>query len=112
MTHLMKLQPGPFEKIARGEKTVELRLLDEKRSKIRPGDEIEFTNLASPGEKLRTVVLALHRFDSFEQLYKCLPMEKCGYSPGESADFRDMEAYYSKEEQARFGVVGIEISKI
>ena len=111
MTHQMKLQPGPFEKIARGEKTVELRLFDEKRSKIKVGDEIEFTKLAALEEKLLTKVLALHRFDSFEQLYKCLPLEKCGYSPGETADFRDMEAYYSKEEQALYGVVGIELCK-
>ena len=31
MVHRMNLQPEPFEKIAAGRKTIELRLLDEKR---------------------------------------------------------------------------------
>lgn len=33
MTHSMKLKDNPFNKIASGEKTIELRLYDEKRKK-------------------------------------------------------------------------------
>ena len=42
MIHTMKLDAEPFEKIKNGSKTVELRLFDEKRQKIKPGDIIEF----------------------------------------------------------------------
>ena len=44
MTHQMQLQPEPFSMIKSGVKTIELRLYDEKRRKIRIGDEILFTN--------------------------------------------------------------------
>lgn len=108
--HKMKLRPEPFEKIKAGEKTIELRLFDEKRQQIRPGDEIEFTNTAT-GETLRKTVIKLHRFDSFAALYRALPLLQCGYTQEDvaQADPADMEAYYSAEEQAKYGVVGIEL---
>ena len=54
--HHMNLNPDPYEMIKNGKKTIELRLYDEKRRKIRPSDEIVFTNTAT-GETLRTRVL-------------------------------------------------------
>jgi len=38
MKHEMKLYPEPFQMIADGRKTIELRLYDEKRKKIKAGD--------------------------------------------------------------------------
>ena len=106
--HPMKLHASPFEKIKSGEKTIELRLYDEKRQQIRVGDQIEFTNTAT-GETLRKTVAKLHRFDSFETLYKSLPLLKCGYTAEDihTAHPSDMEAYYSAQEQEQYGVVGI-----
>ena len=111
MTHKMKLHPEPFELIASGEKTIELRLLDEKRRSIVAGDEILFVNTADPTAALRRRVRALHVFASFAELYRALPLNKCGYRPHELASAlpEDMEAYYSPEEQSCFGVVGIEL---
>lgn len=108
--HSMKLNPSPFEKIKSGEKTIELRLFDEKRQQIQPGDQIVFTNTET-GETLIAKVEQLHRFDNFAQLYASLPLLKCGYTAEDidTADPADMEAYYSKEEQTNYGVVGIEI---
>ncbi len=109
--HQMKLYAEPFEKIKSGQKTIELRLWDEKRQKIKIGDTIVFTNTTN-GEKLQATVLQLHRFNSFEALYQSLPLLKCGYTEEtiEIAKASDMDAYYSAEEQAKYGVVGIEIS--
>ena len=42
MTHNMKLNDAPFETIKNGKKTIELRLYDEKRRKIKIGDTICF----------------------------------------------------------------------
>lgn len=108
--HEMKLRPEPFAKIKSGAKTIELRLYDEKRQKIRVGDLIIFTNTES-GEQIRATVKKLHRFDSFEALYKSLPLLKCGYTPEDinTAHPSDMENYYSVEEQQKYGVVGIEL---
>lgn len=109
--HNMKLNPKPFEMIKRGIKTIELRLLDEKRRKIKPGDVIIFTN-TEDGRTIRTTVLKLHVFDTFQQLYDTLPLLKCGYTSKDvaSASASDMMEYYSEEEQRKYGVVGIEIT--
>ncbi len=110
-THSMNLTPAPFEMIKSGEKTIELRLFDEKRQKIKPGDTIVFTNTET-AETLETAVAALHRFDSFEELYKSLPLLKCGYTEETVSEAKpaDMEFYYSVDAQKKYGVVGIEIS--
>lgn len=111
MTHTMKLKDDPFNKIASGRKTIELRLYDEKRQAIKVGDWIEFTKISNPAKKLLTEVTALYLFPSFQALYDVLPLKKCGYS-GETlkhASYRDMEQYYSPVEQAQHGVVGIEL---
>ena len=51
-------------------------------------------------------------FDSFVELYKSLPLLECGYTDANIniASPYDMEKYYSKEEQQKYGVVGIKIS--
>ncbi len=109
-THKMKLHHSPFEKIKSGEKTIELRLFDEKRQQIKEGDEIVFTDTTT-GETLSKTVKKLHRFDSFGELYKALPLLQCGYTEADIATAHpsDMEQYYSAEEQAKYGVVGIEL---
>ena len=110
MTFEMRLQDAPFQKIKTGRKTIELRLNDEKRRRISVGDEILFINAAN-GESLTAVVVALYPFTSFEALYRALPLEDCGYSKTEleGASASDMDAYYSREEQEKYGVLGIRI---
>ncbi len=112
MTHNMKLHADPFYKILNGIKTVELRLYDEKRRLINVGDKIIFALMDSPATSITVTVAALHRFDSFYDLYQKIPLEKLGYTDKEviGASYTDMENYYSNEEQRKFGVVGIEIT--
>ncbi len=112
-THKMRLNPQPFEMMKNGQKTIELRLLDEKRRRIAEGDRIIFTNTDSD-ELIETFVVKIHRFDTFEELYENLPLLRCGYTSEnvDTASFRDMEEYYSVEEQAKYGVVGIELCRV
>ncbi len=109
-THNMKLDSSPFKMIKSGEKTIELRLFDEKRQQIKVGDNIVFTN-NSTGKTINTIVTKLHRFNSFEELYKTLPLLKCGYTNEDIgiASPDDMKQYYSLEEQKKYGVIGIEL---
>ncbi len=111
MNHQMNLHPGPFAMIQSGRKTIELRLWDEKRQRIEVGDTVTFTNTAD-GSRLSASVVKLHRFDSFQELYRRLPLLQCGYTEADiaTASPADMQAYYSAEKQARYGVVGIEIA--
>ena len=113
MTHCMKLELSAFLKIANGSKTIELRLNDKKRQKINVGDRIEF-RCSEINSVIFAEVIKLHKFLDFEQLYKALPLEKCGYSKNDlkSAHYTDMEKYYIKERIKKYGVLGIELQKI
>ncbi len=111
MKHSMRLQEKPFQMIKSGVKTIELRLYDEKRKAICIGDKIEFTNTLDK-KTLLCGVVALHVFASFEELYNNLPLLQCGYTDADiaTASPADMQRYYSKEEQKKYGVVGIQLT--
>ena len=104
----MKLNDIPFEKIKSGTKTIELRLNDKKRQKIKIGDTICFNTKT---DKIAAKVKHLHVFKDFEELYVALPLDKCGYSPDEisTASPDDMLEYYTEKQIKKYGVVGIEI---
>lgn len=109
--HNLKLQDRPFNSIKNNEKTIEMRLYDEKRKLIKVGDEIIFTNIVT-GETIMVKVLNIFLFKNFNELYKNFDKLKLGYKENESASPDDMNLYYSKKEQQKFGVCGIEIKLI
>ena len=111
MEFTMRLAAAPFEKLRDGSKKIELRLYDEKRKQIETGDTILFICLQDPCDTVLTRVTDIYRFSSFEELYKALPLEDLGYTEDEMsiASPKDMDEFYSPEEQARYGVVGFKI---
>lgn len=111
MIHEMRLNNEPFNKIKEGTKTVELRLLDEKRKTLRVGDKIIFTNRAN-NEKIDVLVTNLFKADSFEPIYEKYSKVAMGYNEEEDAKSEDMEEYYSKEEIKKYGCIAIEIEKV
>jgi len=111
MKHEMRLNSEPFKNIKNGTKTIELRLNDEKRQLLNVGDILEFTN-RQDDEKLCTKIIGLHHYDNFIELYKHFDKVSMGYREDEIANPEDMEKYYSKEEQEKYGVVGIEVEVI
>ncbi len=110
--HVMNLTPAPMQEIRTGNKTIELRLNDEKRKQISVGDTIKFINTEDSNDTLRVKVVELFLFSSFAELYDNLPLLNCGYNEDNinTASPEDMEMYYSREKQNKYGVVGIEIS--
>ena len=110
-THLMKLQPIPFAAIQCGHKTLELRLNDGKRQKIKVGDAIVFTHTET-GETLRAVVLDIRKYPDFEAMYAAENPLAMGYAEGEMADPKDMSQYYMEDEIKKYGTLAIEIKKI
>lgn len=106
--HTMKLAKEPFEKIVNGQKIIESRLFDEKRRLVNVGDEIEFSRNDDPTKVSKTKVKALYRYDSFENLFSDFPSE---YFGGNSKEFllEEISRFYPKEEQEKYGVVGIRI---
>lgn len=109
----MKLKPQPFEMIYSGVKTVEMRLNDQKRRLLCVGDEIVFTN-TDTGEQMLCEILRLTAYKSFEEMYLCEDLLKCGYTDEElpSASPDDMSIYYSLEDEAEHGTLAIEVKKI
>lgn len=114
MTHIMRLNPLPFKMIASGEKTIELRLNDEKRRKLNRKDLITFVNTEDNRKTLKTEIVNIYKFKSFEELYAVLPLLKCGYTKEDISNAKpeDMIEYYSEEQQKKYGVLGIEIKVI
>lgn len=109
--HYMNLDIVPFNRIKEGKKTIELRLNDAKRSQLKVKDLIEFTSRQDL-ERINVEVIELHRYNNFDELYKHFDKVSMGYDAEEKADPKDMEKYYSKEEQLQYGVVAIEIKVI
>lgn len=108
--HVMHLDREPFEKIASGEKTVEIRLFDEKRQLISPCDTIEFV---SDGRTLEAKVTDLWIFDSFRELFETDKPHVFGFDTENTDEMvGEMRRYYSAEQEKKYGVVGIRIKTI
>ncbi len=111
MIHNMKLQNDPFMMIDNGSKTIELRLYDEKRQKVKKGDLIKFTNIDT-NQTILTKVINMHVFTDFKNLYKAFDKISLGYKKDEKANPLDMEKYYNPLDIEKYGVIGIEIEKV
>lgn len=107
-THNMTLKQPYFEYIRSGYKTIELRLYDNKRQLIRPGDQIIFQN----GDLTNTVkVKGLVRAENFESLFEIIDVKKTGLEEKNRA-IEIMEQFYDKDAQDKFGVVGIVVENV
>lgn len=108
----MRLNDQPFQQIKNGEKTVEIRLYDEKRRKIQPGNIICFKHTGNK-EQIQTRVVKLHTCVSFAKLFELVGLEMCGFNGYTIEQAVDrMKDFYSIEEEQKYGVVGIEIQLI
>ncbi|MFJ7667384.1 ASCH domain-containing protein [Lysinibacillus sp. NPDC097195] len=110
MEHQMGIYDNFFSSIKEGEKTVEVRLNDEKRRKIKVGDTIKFICLPSKNETLHVQVTALRKYDTFEEMYKDIPFKAfdCeGWTMKEMLD-STYEIYTSNQEK-QWGTLAITI---
>ena len=105
MLHKMKLNESPFERIKNGSKTMEFRLYDEKRQKVKIGDKIEFSKLPDLQEKLLVDVTGLFKENTFYELFKKL------YNNEEEIREKTNRMYeiYPREKEIKYGVLGIKI---
>lgn len=110
----MALNAAPFDNIYQRIKTIELRLNDDKRKIIRVNDTIVFHHKDDNQKSIAVKVIKLHHFNSFDELYSSLPLLKCGYTQDNinTAKADDMLEYYSKEQETKYGVLGIEFERI
>ena len=112
--HYMNLFESPFNLIKDEIKTIELRLNDEKRRLIKVNDFIIFENINNKSKKIKTKVINIYHFKSFEDLYLNLDLLKCGYTEKDikEASYIDMLEYYSQDKEYKYGVLGIELKLV
>lgn len=109
MIHKMRLVNFAFNAIKNGEKDIEVRLNDEKRQLIKIGDIIEFEHLDTK-EIIRVMVVNLHKYNNFQELFNAFDHKRLGLKDSDDASI--MDKFYTKEEQNRYGALGIEIKLI
>ena len=103
MIFRMKLQNEPFKQIKKEIKKIEIRLNDEKRKIFEINDYIEFTNITTL-EIMFVKITNLCHFESFEDLFNYFDKSTLG-----CGSYEEMYKYYSREEEKKYGVLGIEI---
>lgn len=107
----MNLQSKYFDFIKEGTKRIELRLYDEKRSQIQLRDVIEFSN--SEGDKLKTEVVGLLRYNSFQDLFEDFDISILADASMTKEELLNaLNEFYTPEKQAQYGVVGIRLEML
>jgi ASC-1-like (ASCH) protein len=109
-THEMRLHPRPFENIKTGKQVIESRLNDEKRQEINVGDHIIFALRPDFVEKIEVEVTELLHAANFSELFACAPLAEFGTDSMESV--KNMYEYYSKEDESKYGTLGIKFKRI
>lgn len=105
--HYLRLASAPFDAIVSGQKTIESRLYDEKRQAIQLGDTIIFIYREDPHLTITARVVGLLRYTTFHDLFMHNDPAKFG---GPSVEWleRQINEFYSINDQQKYGVVGIE----
>ena len=109
--HTMTVQTKYYRLLKNRQKTVELRLYDDKRRLIKIGDEILFSNLSDANDTFIGTVVALHRAENFKALCNIINPKQAGMSSTEEL-VHVMKEFYPIEKQNKWGVVGIEIKTV
>lgn len=112
MIHEMKLNEKPFNNIDKGIKKLELRLFDEKRSKINLNDYIIFKNTSDLSKTLKVKVIGLLRYNTFEELFKDIDYNISGPANSLSEKLANIHKIYSEEEEKKYGILAIHVEKV
>jgi ASC-1-like (ASCH) protein len=108
MVHTLRLHAAPFRRIAEGTQSIEVRLNDEKRRAMHPGDVIMFISRENDEQYLTARIESMDTYPSFRELFE-------GNDPaalaaeGTPEEWRRMYEYYSPEDEQKYGAVAIKI---
>lgn len=113
MEHNMGLYNKPFHSMKLGRKTVEVRLNDEKRKKLKIGDTIVFTKLPDSNETLTAEILELRHYRTFREMYESIPAKEFD-TEGDSINEMVEQTYeiYSFEQEQKCGTLAITVKRI
>jgi ASC-1-like (ASCH) protein len=110
MLYQMKLHEESFGRVQSGQKTLELRVFDEKRQRLNLGDRVEFANAADLSQTVRTEIVGLLRYNALSDLIDDMPAAYLGFEENEKRYIKEsMFEIYTPEEEKQYGVLGIRI---
>lgn len=113
MEHHLKLQPKYFDFIRSGTKRIELRLNDEKRQQIQVGDTLQFARLPNQQTILTARVVALFHAATFADLIADFDIAVLADKTITKDELlADLNQFYTAADQARYGVLGIQIQPV
>lgn len=106
----MHLATEPFEKILSGQKTIEVRLNDEKRKLLKVDDIIEFEN--DDGEVIPCKIIKLSYFKSFADLFSSAAYVQRSWGTTKEEAIAAMYKFYTPEQEKELWVVAIGIEGV
>ena len=110
--HEMKLKEEYYNYMLYGTKRIELRLNDEKRRKVKKGDKIKFIKDENHDEYFYVIVEDLLYYESFDKLIDDNDISSLAdKSINKEELLKILDSFYTKEEQNKYGVVGIKIKQ-
>lgn len=110
--HEMKLDKVSFEKLDKGFKTLELRLMDEKRQMLELGDRITFRLFPTLDHSCTMIVTGLLHYPNFDALLDDVDMRWLGLEDSKKEWQKNvMRQIYSPEDEKEYGVLGIRMHK-
>ncbi|GEK92213.1 ASCH domain-containing protein [Alkalibacterium kapii] len=108
MHYFMGLYDRPFELVSSGKKTVEVRLNDIKRRKLKIGDIITFNKLTNPFEEVTVRIKDLTYYQTFKEMYQDIPAKTFG---SEDVTLEEMlektHVIYPPEKEQEWGTLAI-----
>lgn len=112
MRYEMRLNKLPFEQMVEGKRSIEIRLNDAKRKLIDIGDEILFVNRDNPNQTIIKKVVDLRLYNSFAEMANNENCVLAGFDKGYAVEsvIDAYHTYYSLDEEAKFGVIAIELN--
>lgn len=109
---IIHLDEDIFEVVRNGTKTVEVRVNDEKRRKLKIGDELIFLKRPDDIEKIDAIVEDLIYYKDFNELVNDYSMKELYIDSYSKDDFIDLlKRFYSNDEINKYGVVAIRFRK-
>lgn len=102
------LHPDIFEIVLKGKKTVEARVNDEKRRKLKIGDTLVFLKRPLEDEVIRAEVTNLEYYGNFKEMVEHYDISNLYLEDFTKQEYLDTLArFYTDEDQKIWGVVAI-----
>lgn len=110
-TFEMRLEDTPFSATEKNKKTIEVRLNDERRKGIGPGDSIRFIRISDNRPMTRKVVTT-RIYKSLKELIEKENFEATGGIYNDTDHwFQEINRYYSQDQQEEHGLLVIELTE-